>query len=289
MAIVLGHNDYGKSEVRLVRVRRDGDLHELVDLNVSVALAGDLADSYETGDNAKVLPTDTHRNTVYAFARSIGVDQIEEFGLALARHFVDTQSPIERARVSIEEYGWRRLGPHSFARAGDGTRTAVVTYDGSTAWVVSGVTDLTLLNSAGSEFHGFARDGYTTLPETRDRILATAVTASWRHATAEGDWAASFAGARDELVCAFVQTYSPSLQHTLHAIGSAVLSARPEIAEVRLSLPNRHHLLVDLAPFGLDNPGEVFYAADRPYGLIRGTVLRDDAPPAGLAWSLTTP
>jgi urate oxidase len=286
MAMVLGHNDYGKSEVRLVRVRRDGDLHELVDLNVSVALAGDLGDSYETGNNAKVLPTDTHRNTVYAFARSPGVGQIEEFGLALARHFVDTQSSIERARVSIEEYGWRRLGPHSFARAGDGTRTAVVSYDGSTAWVVSGVTDLTLLNSTGSEFHGFARDEYTTLPETRDRILATAVTASWRHATAAGDWAASFAGARDELVHAFVRTYSPSLQHTLQAMGKAVLSARPEIAEVRLSLPNRHHILVDLAPFGLDNPGEVFYAADRPYGLIQGTVLRDDGPPAGLAWSL---
>jgi urate oxidase len=287
MAIVLGHNDYGKSEVRLVRVRRDGDLYELIDLNVSVALAGDLADSYDRGDNAKVLPTDTHRNTVYAFARSRGIDQIEEFGLALARHFVDTQSSIERARVSIEEYGWRRLGPHSFARAGDGTRTAVVSYDGSTAWVVSGVTDLTLLNCADSQFQGFARDEYTTLADTRDRILATVVTASWRHATAAGDWAASFAAARSELVRAFVRTYSLSLQHTLHAMGAAVLSARPEIAEVRLSLPNRHHLSVDLAPFGLDNPGEVFYAADRPYGLIRGTLLRDDAPPAGLAWSLT--
>jgi len=287
MAIVLGPNEYGKAEVRLVRVRRDGELHELTDLNVSVALGGDLADTHETGDNANVLPTDTQKNTVYAFAREFGMDQIEEFGLRLTRHFVDTQPSIHRARVSIEEYGWRRLGPHSFARTGEGTRTAAVTYDGSTAWVVSGVTDLVLLNSTDSEFHGFIHDRYTTLGETRDRILATAVTASWRHATAEGDWATLYEESREALVRAFVRTYSLSLQQTLYAMGRAVLYGRPELAEVRLALPNRHHFLVDLAPFGLENPGEVFHAADRPYGLIEGTVLRDEAPPPGLAWSLS--
>ncbi len=287
MAIVLGPNQYGKAEVRLVRLRRDGELHELTDLNVSVALGGDLADTHETGDNANVLPTDTQKNAVYAFAREFGVNQIEEYGLRLARHFVDTQPSIRQARVSIEEYGWRRLGPHSFAKAGEGTRTAAVTYDGSTAWVVSGVTDLVLLNSTDSEFHGFIQDRYTTLGETRDRILATAVTASWRHATAEGDWATSYEESREALVRAFVRTYSLSLQQTLYAMGRAVLYGRPELAEVRLALPNRHHFLVDLAPFGLENPGEVFYAADRPYGLIEGTVLRDEAPPPGLAWSLS--
>jgi urate oxidase len=287
MAIVLGPNHYGKAEVRLVRVRRDTPEHELVDLNVSVALAGDLADTHTSGDNAKVLPTDTQKNTVYAFAKSHGVGQIEDFGLLLARHFVDSQPSISRARVSISEYGWRRLGPHSFVRTGEGTRTAVTTYDGDAAWVVSGVTDLVLLNSTDSEFHGFIRDEYTTLPEARDRILATAVEASWRHTTSDGDWGASYAECREALVEAFVRTYSRSLQQTLHAMGHAVLYGRTQIAEVRLALPNRHHFLVDLAPFGLDNPGEVFYAADRPYGLIEGTVLRDDAPEPGLAWSLS--
>lgn len=286
MAIELGENNYGKAETRLVRVRRDTDEHELVDLNVSIALGGDLAATHESGDNAKVLPTDTQRNTVYAFARKYGVDQIEAFGLALARHFVDSQPSIALARVSIEEYGWRRLGPHSFVRTGEGIRTAAVTYDGDTAWVVSGVSDLVLLNSTDSEFHGFLRDEYTTLPEARDRILATAVNASWRHSSAEGDWRASYEQCRDELVRAFVRTYSRSLQETLHAMGRAVLYGRPDVAEVRLSLPNKHHFLFDLQPFGLDNPGEVFYAADRPYGLIEGTVRRDDAPPAGLAWGL---
>ncbi len=292
MAIVLGPNNYGKAETRLVRVRRGEAEHELVDLNVSVALAGDLADTHETGDNAKVLPTDTQKNTVYAFARTHGVDQIEQFGLLLARHFVDSQPAIGAARVSIEEFGWRRLGPHSFVRANEGTRTAIATYDGATAWVVSGVTDLVLLNSTDSEFHGFLRDEYTTLAETRDRILATAVTASWRHSTSDREveqhqWAASYVACREALVSAFVTTYSLSLQQTLNAMGRAVLDRRQEVAEVRLSLPNRHHFLVDLAPFHLDNPGEVYFAADRPYGLIEGTVLRDDAPPAGLAWSLS--
>jgi urate oxidase len=290
MSTVLGHNQYGKAEVRLVLVRRGGPVHDLVDLLVGVSLAGDLADTHLSGGNAAVLPTDTQKNTVYAFAREYGVDQIEEFGLRLARHFVDSQPSITHARVSIEEYSWRRLGPHSFARTGDGVRTACVTYDGSAAWVVSGLTGMVLLNTTDSEFRGFIRDRYTTLPEADDRILATAVDAAWRHTSTDPaagtDWGASSSGAVDALVAAFVTPRSLSLQQTLYGMGDAVLRERPELAEVRLSLPNRHHFLVDLSPFGLDNPGQVFYAADRPYGLIEGRVLRDDAPPAGLAWTL---
>jgi len=283
---VLGPNNYGKAEVRLVRLTRTENRHDLVDLNVSVALAGDLADTHLTGDNANVLPTDTQKNTVYAFARD-GIDSIEAFGLRLARHFVDSQSTISVARVSIEEYGWRRLGPHSFARAGDAVRTAVATYDGATAWVVSGISDLVLLNSTDSEFHGFLTDRYTTLAPTQDRILATAVNARWRHGDAEGNWNQRFDDAQEAMVQAFVTTYSLSLQQTLHAMGQAVLDRVPEVVEVQLSLPNRHHFLVDLAPFGLENPGEVYYPADRPYGLIDGSVLREDAPPPGLAWSMS--
>jgi urate oxidase len=283
--IVLGANQYGKAETRLVRLTR-GDTHRITDLNVSVALAGDLAGSHLTGDNSHVLPTDSQKNTVYAFAREFGVDQIEDFGLRLARHFVDSQPSIARARVTIEEYAWQRLGPHSFQRSGAETRTATVTCAGDRAQVLSGLTDLVLLNSTDSEFHGYARDRYTTLPETRDRVLATAVTARWRHASCEGDWGTSYREARGHLVAGFVQTYSLALQQTLLAMGRRVLEHRTELVEVRLSLPNKHHLLVDLEPFGLDNPGEVFFAADRPYGLIEGTVTRDGAPPAMEAsWS----
>jgi urate oxidase len=271
----LGPNSYGKAETRLVHVRRDGSRHDILDLNVSVALSGDLADTHLVGDNANVLPTDTQKNTVYAFAREGGVGALEEFGLRLARHFVDSQPSIDRAVVTLEEYGWSRLGPHSFARTGGEVQTATVTYDGSRATVESGLTDLVLLNTTGSEFHGFVRDRYTTLADAHDRILATSVRATWRHLADDSDWSASRAGARAALVDAFVTTHSLSLQQTLYAMGRAVLDARPEIAEVRLSLPNRHHFLVDLAPFGLDNPGEVYFAADRPYGLIEGTVHRD--------------
>jgi urate oxidase len=295
MGIVLSDNQYGKAETRIVRVNRDragceggrghnGERHELTDLSVSVALAGDLAGTHLTGDNSHVLPTDSQKNTVYAFARQHGIGQIEEFGLLLARHFVDSQPTIHRARVHIEQYGWVRAGPHSFIRTGMETRTATVTYDGAGAWVVSGLSDLVLLNSTDSEFWGYLKDPYTTLPEAKDRILATAVNAQWRHAGVAADWVGSYQGVRDSLVQAFVDTYSRSLQQTLYAMGRRVLENRPEVAEVRLSLPNKHHLLVDLAPFGLDNPNEVFVATDRPYGLIEGTVTRDDAPPAGLAW-----
>jgi urate oxidase len=288
MAIVLGPNRYGKAEIRLVQVARDTATHDVTDLNVSVALAGDLAAAHVDGDNSGVLPTDTQKNTVYAFAAD-GVGEIEDFGLRLARHFVTSQPSIAWARVAIERYPWRRLGPHSFERAGGGVRTAVVTVHGDVERVVSGVTDLVLMNTTDSQFRGFVRDRYTTLPDADDRILATAVTAAWRHGTsAAGDWAASFTGARDALVAAFADTYSKALQQTLHAMGVRVLAERPELDEVRLWLPNRHHFLVDLAPFGLANDGRVFHADDRPYGLIEGTVRRDDAPAAPDAWSTET-
>jgi urate oxidase len=271
----LGPNRYGKAEVRLVRLDRAGDSHGLTDLTVSVALSGDLADTHLTGGNAAVLPTDTQKNTVYAFAREYGVGEIEAFGLRLARHFVDTQPTITGAVVRLEQHGWQRLGPHSFQRTGAETRTAEISYDGTSAEVTSGLTDLVLMNTTDSEFTGFARDRYTTLAEATDRILATAVTATWRHAGPDtDDWGAFYRGARDALVAAFVDTYSHSLQQTLYAMGQAVLRARPEIVEVRLALPNRHHFPVDLTPFGLDNPLEVFFPADRPYGLIEGTVRR---------------
>ncbi|MDT5034149.1 MAG: urate oxidase [Actinoplanes sp.] len=286
MAIVLGANRYGKAETRLVRVVKDGATHSLADLNVSVALAGDLAATHLTGDNTNVLPTDTMKNTVYAFAKEHGVGEPEEFGLVLGRHFVATQPQVHEATVSIEAYSWRRLGPHSFQRGTDVTRTAVIRVSATGTQVVSGISGLVLLNSTASEFRGFPRDRYTTLPETTDRILATAVDAKWRHATDGSDWEKSYAGATDALVSAFVNTYSASLQQTLMSMGSRVLETRPEIAEIRLALPNKHHYLVDLSPFDLANDNEVFIAGDRPYGLIEGTVTRDDAPPASAQWYL---
>ncbi|WP_410571736.1 factor-independent urate hydroxylase [Amycolatopsis sp. cmx-4-61] len=292
MAITLGPNQYGKAEVRLVTVRRDGPVHHLKDLTVSTSLRGELAATHLTGDNAGVLATDTQKNTVYAFAKEAPVGEIEEFGLRLARHFVGTQENITGARVKIDEHGWDRIAvggsphDHAFSRSGDERRTTAVTVQDGRAWVVSGIDGLTLLKSTGSEFHGFPRDRYTTLAETGDRILATAVTAKWRYQGEQIGWAESHREIRRLMLETFATKHSLSLQQTLYAMGAAVLQGRPEVAEVRLSLPNKHHFLVDLSPFGLKNDNEVFYAADRPYGLIEGTILRDDAEDAGPAWDI---
>ncbi|MBB5805358.1 urate oxidase [Saccharothrix ecbatanensis] len=286
MAIVLGPNQYGKAENRLVTVTRDGAVHTIKDLTVSTSLRGDLTDTHLTGDNAKVLATDTQKNTVYAFAKESPVGEIEDFALRLGRHFVSSQEAISGARVLIDEHAWQRIegNDHSFVQGTNEKRTTAVTVEGERAWVVSGVRDMVVLKSTGSEFHGFPQDKYTTLKEAYDRILATSVTARWRYQGDGIDWASSFAEIRRLLLATFAAKHSLSLQQTLYAMGEAVLLERPEVAEVRLSMPNKHHFAVDMSAFGLENDNEVFYAADRPYGLIEGSVLRDDAEDAGSAW-----
>jgi urate oxidase len=297
MAIRLGRNQYGKAEVRVVAVDRSSPRHTLVDLNVSSSLRGDFTAAHTAGDNRHVLATDTQKNTVFAFARD-GVGSPEAFGLRLARHFAGAYEWITGARIGVESYGWDRIAvggqphDHAFARTGGEVRTAVVTVDGDETHVLAGLTGLVVLTTTGSEFWGFPRDRYTTLAETRDRVLATAVTARWRYTSPDLDWDACFAGVRTALLEAFASTHSLALQQTLHAMGEAALEGNPDVAEVRLSLPNRHHFLQDLSAFGLGNtPGEdgtvVYHADDRPYGLIEGVVERDDVAPAPVAWEGT--
>jgi urate oxidase len=298
MGVVLGTNQYGKSENRVVRVYRDTDRHEIRDLNVSTWLRGDFAEAHITGDQANVLPTDTQKNTAFAYAKEHGVTSPEDYAIALGRHFLDAAPPATGALVQVDEYAWDRIEvdgaghDHSFVRRGTETRRTWVTVDGrgdeQQVWVVSGFTDLTVFKSTGSEFKGFLKDRYTTLQETDDRILATSLTVSWRH---EGtspqpgtDWEASYQRSRKTLLAAFATTYSRALQETLYAMGQTVLESDPGIAEIKFSAPNKHHFLVDLSPFGLENSGEVFHAADRPYGLIEASVCREGASPAGDAW-----
>jgi urate oxidase len=298
MAIRLGANQYGKAEVRVVAVDRSSPRHDLVDLNVSTALRGDFTAAHTHGDNAHVLTTDAQKNTVFAFARD-GVGSPEAFGLRLARHLAGSYDWISGARVAVESYGWARIAvdgqphDHAFRRPGGEVRTAVVTADGDDVHVLAGLTDLVVLKTTGSEFWGYPRDRYTTLPETRDRVLATAVTARWRYTSADLDWDALFDGVRTVLLETFAATHSLALQQTLYAMGEAVLERFGDVAEVRMSMPNRHHFLQDLSAYGLSNtPGTddvlVYHADDRPYGLIEGTVLRDDVAPAEVAW-LGTP
>lgn len=290
MGIVMGPNQYGKAEVHMVAVDRSTPRHTIKDLTVSSSLRGNLDSAHLTGDNSKVLPTDTQKNTVFAFAKEAPVGEIEDFALRLGEHFVSTADGISGARILIDEQSWERISvdgtghDHSFSRSSDEKRTTAVTIDGEQAHVVSGLRDLVVLKSTGSEFHGYPKDRYTTLAETSDRVLATAVTARWRYNGTDVDWAKSFESVRSQLLTAFAETHSYALQQTLYEMGKAVLAEHPEIAEVRLSLPNKHHFLVNMDYCGLDNQNEVFHAADRPYGLIEGIVTRDETEPQPAAW-----
>jgi len=290
MAIIMGDNQYGKAENRVVRIYRDSARHEIRDLNVSTALRGPFSPAHIEGDQSMLLPTDTQKNTAFAFAKEKGVGSIEDYALTLARHFVHDIAPVEGARIEVEEYAWDRAiidgveHDHTWTRRGPEVRTAAITVDASGEYVIGGIKDLVILKSTGSEFAGFLVDDYTTLEETHDRVMATSLVAKWRFTTTDVDWEAAYGSIKAIIIREFATLQSLALQQTLFHIGKAVLEAHPAIAEVRLSAPNKHHFTVDLSPFGLENPGEVFIAADRPYGLIQATVTRDDAPPAGDAW-----
>ncbi len=290
MAIILGDNQYGKAESRVVRIYRDTPRHEIRDLNVSTALRGPFAPAHLLGDQSNVLPTDTQKNTAFAFAKSHGITSAEDYGLALARHFVHDIAPVEGARVDIEEFAWRRAvvdgieHDHTWTRLGEEIRTTAITVDATGDYVISGLKNLVILKSTRSEFTGFLVDEFTTLAEAHDRVMATSLTAQWRYTSTDIDWDVTYASVKATMIREFAELHSLALQQTLWHMGHAVLEKHPEIAEIRVKAPNKHHFVVDLAPFNLENPGEVFYAADRPYGLIEATVTRDDAPDAGSAW-----
>jgi urate oxidase len=309
MTNVLGANQYGKAESRVVRVYRDTPRHTIRDLNVSTSLRGDFTAAHTRGDQAQVLPTDTQKNTAFAYAKKHGVTSPEDYAVALGRRLLEASPAATAAQIRVEEYAWDRIQvegadasagtqghDHSFVRRGTETRTAAVTVEGrgddEQVWVLSGLQDLVVLKSTGSEFHGFLKDEYTTLQETDDRVMATSLTARWRHdgtrfdvgPDSTTDWDASYDDVKRLLLATFAGHHSLALQQTLHAMGEAVLDAHPEIVELRFSAPNKHHFLVDFSPFGLENDGEVFFAADRPYGLIEATVTRDDASDPGSAW-----
>ena len=283
MGIVLGPNRYGKAENRVVRIVRDTPRHEIRDLNVSTSLRGDFAAAHTDGDQSQVLPTDTQKNTAFAYAKLHGISSPEDYALALGGRLLEATPVADGATIAVQEHAWDRIEvdgsghDHAFVRRGGEVRTTTVDLTRGGATVVSGLQDLVVLKSTGSEFKGFLHDEYTTLPDADDRILATALRADWRYVTGqEVDWNATYDAVRALLLATFATTYSRALQETLYAMGKAVLEAHDDIAEISFAAPNKHHFLVDLSPFGLDNPGEVFIAADRPYGLIEATVTREE-------------
>jgi urate oxidase len=276
--VTLTWNRYGKSRMRLVKVRRQRDPHELVDLTLDVQLEGAFEGVYAGDDNTLCLATDTMKNTVYALARQDPIVHVESFAERLAEHFA-AKPAVSRVRISAVEHRWERITaagrphPHAFAQPGGEHWTAVVTHDAEGVDITSGLANLVVLKTTGSAFAGFPRDRYTTLADTEDRVLATSVTAAWKYRRGTRDFGGR-ARIRQRLIETFAEHDSRSVQHTLYAMAEAALDACDDVSEVTLTLPNRHHLLVDLAPFGLDNPDEVFVATDQPFGLIEATIRR---------------
>ena len=280
MTARLAWNGYGKAAVRLVKVDRRAARHELHDLTVEVQLQGDFGPAHTAGDNAQVLPTDTMKNTVYALARQGAVDPPEEFGERLARHFLEACPAASRAVLALAVHRWDRAvvdgapDHHAFVRGQAERRLATVTLDEAGMGVEAGLEGLDLLKTTGSAFAGFLRDPYTTLRETDDRILATDVEARWKYSRPPRDYGAAWNAVRAILIETFAGHESASVQHTLYAMGEAALARCGEIGEIRLILPNRHILPVDLAPLGLENPNEIFVATGEPYGRIEAVIAR---------------
>ena len=283
MAIRLGENSYGESSVRLLRVARQEGRHDIRQLNISIRFEGDFETAHTKGDNSKILPADTMKNAVYALARQHSVEPVEEFGLHLMDQFVTYNAQVSHVHISIEETLWGRLPlggkPHAsaFTRNGDERRTAslVGTREGTT--IRSGIRNLVVLKTSNTQFEKFMRDPFTTLKEEKNQVLATAIEADWLYSKTDDEieFGPTWHGVRQMLLETFAEHKSMSLQHTLYAMGEAVLNNFDNIREIHLSLPKKQFDLVDLDPLGMDNPSAVFLPADEPQGVIEATLRKE--------------
>ena len=282
MPVTLSSDNYGKQRIRLFKVVRHPDRHDIFDLVVGIRFEGDYASVHSEGDNARCLPTDTMKNTVYALAKREPFEDIERFGMALAKHFFEASEHVSRIRIDLAERCWNRLSvngyphPHAFSRGSEEERIATISAKREDPPVAeSGIRELVVLKTTGSAFAGFFSDRYTTLDETNDRILATAITATWKYETSDVDYSGVLSVVRRTILETFAEHDSRSVQHTLYAVGEAALNRCPEIAEIALSMPNKHHFLLDLAPFALENQNEIFVPTEEPHGLIEAVLRRE--------------
>jgi urate oxidase len=278
----LGENSYGKSRVRLSRITRHGDHHDFNEWSVRVLLEGDFETSFTEADNSKILPTDTMKNTVYSIARGSKATTMEEFAMELGDYLLTNNPQVSGVLVEIEEKAWERLeregAPEgtTFKLGGPELHTVRAVRDQGREWSIrSGVDGLVILKTTKSAFTGYVKDKLTTLKPATDRIFGTQATVTWDY-----DAAASldYAKLRGRIVAALLKEFaahdSMSVQHTLFDMGKAALEAAPEITRIKLTMPNLHHLLADLGPFGQDNPNHIFVPIDEPHGYIEATIER---------------
>jgi urate oxidase len=280
--ITLAENSYGKTSVRVMKVKRDRPLHTVWEWKVEVLLSGDFETCFTAGDNSAILPTDTMKNTVYSRARESSAECIEDFALELCAFFLARNPQVERVVINIASTPWEHAlvqgkpHPSTFIRGSSEAQTTAVTCaQAGEATVTSGLENLVLLKTANSGFEGYLRDSLTTLPETADRLLGTAMRAQWKYKSAVQPFDQLRSRMRDTLIEAFAEHNSKSVQHTLYAMAQKVLDAVPEIVDVELAMPNKHCLLVDLSRFRQTNPNEIFVPIDEPYGNIVARIVRE--------------
>jgi urate oxidase len=266
----LGFNQYGKTNVRLTQVLRHDDRHEVIELSATILFEGDFAESYTAADNSRVLPTDTMKNTVYAIARQHPIRSIEQFARDLGSHFLSRVPHLDRVQIALEQKPWVRISEHgsAFVLGGQERRVTRLTANRDREQITSGVQGLEILKTGNSSFSGFLKDDLTTLLETRDRLLGTALNANWTYRPGAIDFDATYHQVRSILLETFANHLSESVQHTLYDMAAAALASCSHLEEVHLTMPNQHRLLVDLARFGLDNPNQIFIPTDEPSGYI---------------------
>jgi len=279
--LTLGHNSYGKSRVRLMKVKRHAGHDSVFEWNIDIKLTGEFHDCFASGDNSRILPTDTMKNTVYSLARSSFTTCIEHFAAELATHFIQNNPFAESATVTICNAPWRHIAvnglpyPTAFTRSGGENEIVTVTCTKSaTLEYVAGIEELAVLKTSKSAFAGFYKDNLTTLKETHDRLFGTLVSAHWKYSNGDHDFPVLRAQAVAALLKAFAEHDSQSVQQTLYAMAGAVLEALPEVSEIHLAMPNKHCNLVDLSPFGQDNPNQIFVPTDEPHGMIDAQLRR---------------
>lgn len=281
MKIKLGENSYGKNAVQLSKIIRHPAYHEFRQITVNVSLKGDFDEAHTKGDNSKILPTDTQKNTVYALAKDHFKTSIEDFALYLGNYFVTTQSQVGEATIEIAEQLYHRMQfdgvehPHAYIGGGSEKRTTCVIKTVSDVSVQSGIADLLILKTTDSGFEKYIKDKYTTLKETGDRILATKCEIAWVWDKLPADYTEQFNSIRELLLQTFAGHKSLSVQQTLYAMGKAVLEAYEGIREISLEMPNKHHIPFNMEQFNMQNQNEIFIATDEPYGMIAATVTRE--------------
>jgi urate oxidase len=273
-------HQYGKARVRVMKITRSGAQHSIKELAVEVGLSGDFDASYTRADNRLVVATDSMKNTVNVFAKKFLGAENEEFGATLGEHFLKTYPQVKRVEINLSERCWQRISvkgkphAHSFSEKSPAKPFAKIICTKKETQIESGIEDLLILKSTGSGFENFLRDEFTTLPETGDRIFATKLKATWTYPRKPKKYSATNEKILAAMLATFANNFSPSVQVTLFQMGEAALKVAPEISKIHLAMPNKHCLLINLAPFGLENKNELFVPTDEPHGQIEGTVTR---------------